>query len=222
MGLTVEWSLWCEYTFPVSTTVVNTRLVSSFLGSIEIGTCVDIDFFLAWIKCPCTVAIDLVKYLLTNFGFNLIHYWKIHYILPLFMWITQGWKLQRESNVSVLGVKNFYEHYYFVLYVSVMVIPLVVQWVGFSIICCFCLLGPGWLFFPCVWLLLLVLWTHMCIQHHIVFQWIQVIYVWYWAWCGPHMLTQVSLGNIVDMARLISWFVHLGIPHFYLYFLGFD
>ena len=41
----------------------------------------------------------------------------------------------------------------------------------------------------------------------------QVRYVWDWVWCGPHMLPQSSLGNIVYMACFVSWFFHLVIAH---------
>ena len=38
--------VWSKYTFPKSTTVANTRLFYAFMGSIVIGTCVDIAFSL--------------------------------------------------------------------------------------------------------------------------------------------------------------------------------
>ena len=60
--------------------------------------------------------------------------------------MVQGWKLQHVGTVSVLVVIKFDGKYYFVFSVSILVITLVVQWVIFYIICCFCLLGPGWLF----------------------------------------------------------------------------
>ena len=60
---------------------------------------------------------------------------------------------------------NFDLSYYFVISVSVLVIPLVVQWVGFSIIHWFYILVPGWVFWTFVWLSLLVILTHLFIQH---------------------------------------------------------
>ena len=55
--------------------------------------------------------------------------------------------------------------------------------------------------------------THLWIHNHIVFQLRQMIFLWYWVWCGPHVLLLVRLGNIVNMDCLIWWFVHLVIPH---------
>ena len=149
------------------------------LGSILIGNCFDLAFFLAWFKCPFTVATYLGKYFLAIFDLNPGHDWKNNYLLPISMYMEKSWNIQHVGNVSVLVVMKFDVHYWFSLCVYVLVIPLVFQWVGFSIIHCFCILVPVWLSFRCVWLSLIVLWTHMCIQHHIVFQLIQVIHVWY-------------------------------------------
>ena len=38
-----------------------------------IGTCVDLEFFLAWFKFPCTMATNLGKYFLTSSDVNNIH-----------------------------------------------------------------------------------------------------------------------------------------------------
>ena len=38
-------------------------------------------------------------------------------------------------------------------------------------------------------------------------------YVQNWVWWGSQILIKTSLGNIVYMVFLISWFSHLGIPH---------
>ena len=62
--------VWYEYNFSSSTTIENIRLFYAFLGSIVIGTCVDLEFFPAWFKGPCTVASDFGKYLCTRFYAN--------------------------------------------------------------------------------------------------------------------------------------------------------
>ena len=50
MDVTVKRPVWSEYNFPSCATVQNTILVSTFLDSMVIGTCVDLEFFLAWLK----------------------------------------------------------------------------------------------------------------------------------------------------------------------------
>ena len=46
VDMTLKLPIWYDYTFHVSNTVANTRLFSELLGSIVIGACVDIVFFL--------------------------------------------------------------------------------------------------------------------------------------------------------------------------------
>ena len=129
------------------------------------------------------------------------------------MWMAQGLNQKRVGTVSVLVVMKFDARYQFVISMSVLVIPLVVHLVRFSIIHFFCILVPAWLFLLCIWFSLIVIWTQLHIHHQIVFQLRQVRYVWDWVWCGPHMIPQVKLGNILDMAWLIARFGHLGIPN---------
>ena len=151
--------VWSEYTFPAFATVENTRWVYVLMVYIVIVTCVDLVFFLAWFKCTCTVATELGKYLLTSFDVNPGHDWNIHCLLPLSMLMEQGLNLHHVVTVLVLGVMKFDVHYYFILFVSALVITLVVQRVVFYIIHCFYIVFPGWLFCPCIWFSLLVIWT---------------------------------------------------------------
>ena len=74
VDMTLKLPIWYDYTFHVSNTVANTRLFSELLGSIVIGACVDIVFFFAWSKFPCTVANDFGKYFPHSFDVNNEHY----------------------------------------------------------------------------------------------------------------------------------------------------
>ena len=129
------------------------------------------------------------------------------------MWMEQGWKLQRVSTVSGMVIMKFDVNYCFVISVSVLVIPLAVHLVVFPIIHFFCILVPGWLLLPFIWLLLLVIWNQLCIHHCIVCQVRKFRCVRDWVGCVPHMLIQLSLGNLVNIDWLVAWFVHLDIPH---------
>ena len=115
--------------------------------------------FIDLFKGPFTVATELGKYLLTSFDVNPGHDWNIHCLLPLSMLMEQGLNLHHVGTVSVLGVMKFDVNYYFILFVSALVITLVVQRVVFYIIHCFYIVFPGWLFCPCIWFSLLVIWT---------------------------------------------------------------
>ena len=90
MDVTGKQLVWYEYNFTASKTVENKRRLSAFLGSIVIGNCVDIVFFLAWLKCPCTVANDLGEYLLTIFDVIPGLDQNIKIILPLSVWKARG------------------------------------------------------------------------------------------------------------------------------------
>ena len=73
LDVTGKLPIWYEYTFPESTTVAEKIRVSALMGSIVIGTYVDLAFFLAWFKRPCTVTTDFGRYLRTIFDVNPSH-----------------------------------------------------------------------------------------------------------------------------------------------------
>ena len=50
LDVTLKLPVWYEFNSPASATIVNTRCVSVFLGSIGIGTSVYIALFLGWFK----------------------------------------------------------------------------------------------------------------------------------------------------------------------------
>ena len=70
LDVTGKLPVWSDHNFTASTTVANTRQVSALIGSIMIGTCVYLAFFLAWFKFTFTLATDLGGYLISIFDVN--------------------------------------------------------------------------------------------------------------------------------------------------------
>ena len=89
MYVTGKWTVWYEYTFTASTTVDKTICISALLNSIVIDTCVDLEYFIAWYKLPCTVAPDLGKYFSLTLILILAVIGKTHCLLSLSMWMSK-------------------------------------------------------------------------------------------------------------------------------------
>ena len=124
-----KWPVWSEYTFPESTTAINTIWVFELLVSIVIETCVDLTFYFLGSSYPVLCPLTLVNIYARSFMLILDMIGKTHCLLPLSMWMEQGWRTHNVGTVSGLGVMKSDVNYWFFLSMPVLMIPLDVQWV---------------------------------------------------------------------------------------------